>query len=83
MRINQPNTGGTAYQRGLLLASGISLRGERGKRWSVWAVPAGAAGRGIPEHDPRHKDAVNHRKATGERRWTDAQGTEWTVQEDN
>lgn len=83
MRINHINaSGGAGYQKGLLMASGMSIRGERGKRFAVWLEPVGGVGRGIPEHDPRHKAAVNHFRSTGEWRWVDGAG-EWTVREDS
>lgn len=75
--------GGALYQRCLLLAAGAATRGDRGKRYVVWMEPKDAAGRGIPEHDPRHNQAVQEAQARGTHRWVDASGTEWSVREDS
>lgn len=49
-------------------------------RYSVWMVPAGGAGRGIPEHDPRHKEAVKVALMGGQARFI-LDGAEFTVRE--
>jgi hypothetical protein len=72
-------TGSTAYNHQLMLAAhfGASKR----VRYAVWMVPAGGAGRGIAESDPRHRAAVKRSEELGRSRWTDEEGTLWSVQE--
>ena len=87
MRTLYSPNGPAAYHNGLHVAAGLSMRkSSTAKRYSVWFVPAGGAGRGLAESDPRHRAAVKHAlKECGElgrsrARWSDTDG-EYTVQE--
>lgn len=72
-------TGSAAYNHQLMLAAHYGAK--KRVRYAVWMIPAGGAGRGIAESDPRHGAAVKRSEELGRARWTDEEGTLWSVQE--
>jgi len=72
-------TGSAAYNQQLMMAAHYGA--GRRARYAVWMVPAGSVGRGIAESDPRHAAAVKRSEEMGRARWTDENGTLWSVQE--
>lgn len=87
MRTLYSPQGSGAYHNTMHLAAHLSMRGTAtAKRHSVWLVPAGGAGRGLAESDPRHKAAVRRALEAGPlgrsfEEWTEENGDRYTVRE--